>query len=181
MVVRYEVDAAFPSSTKPAPKDVSSVDALATLLSGASLGASESPPPTAGLTVVRAGAPVPQSAVLELTTRSTRNAPGFDWAEALPQLLLSRTPTHVLGVHERGAFAELRTNKLGSPTLRAAEADAQAGLQKLRAVLEAVQDLLLEDADGKKISLVCKNGKLTVYERTGKGLLPEETMARFET
>jgi hypothetical protein len=182
MVVRYEVDAAYPSTSTAAAKlePTGDVDDLAVLLSGASL-TNTAGKTIAGLSIVRAGATVPQDNILELTTRSTRNVLNFDWAEALPQLLLSRTPSHILGVHERGTFDELRKSSLGSAALRAAEAQAQSGLQGLRSVLETIQDTLLENAVGKKVSLVCKSGKLKVYERVGKGLLPEEAMARFDS
>jgi hypothetical protein len=184
MVVRFEVDACYPTLTdmKTSSSTASdNVDALADLLSGASLSKSEKSAPMVinGLTILRAGILVSQDKILELTTRSTRNAPDFDWAEALPQLLLSRTPSHILGVHERGTFTELRKNSIGSGALRAVEAQAQTGLGKLRSVLESIQDLLLEDTAGKKISLVCKAGKLSVYERKGKELLLEEVISRF--
>jgi hypothetical protein len=184
MVVRYEVDAAYASSAVRMQKPTSAADAddLADLLAATSLktGSKAVRTTVEGLTIVRAGTLVPQADVLELTTRSVRNAPDFDWAEALPQLHLSRTPTHILGVHERGTFEELRITNLGSTSMRSAEAAAQRGLRKLRQVLEVIQDMLLEDAVGKRLTLVCKDGKMKVYERTGKGLLPEGILARFD-
>jgi hypothetical protein len=186
MVVRFEVDACRSSSTVPKkPTDkTTNVDELATLLSATSLSSKSRTLPTkkdpSGLTVIHAGTLAPQSSILELSTRSTRNAAEFDWPEALPQLLLSRTPAHILGVHERGQFFELRNRALGSPELRDAERLAQTGMKKLRVVLESLQDFMLEEAIGKNVSLVCKDGVLKVFEREGEaGLLPDEDVKRF--
>jgi hypothetical protein len=186
MIVRFEVDACHPtkSSIQRSGTNASNVDDLADLLSGASLSSGTGKSPvtkdTSGLTVIRAGALAPQSAILELCTRSTRNAAEFDWPEALPQLLLSRTPAHILGVHERGTFHELRTSTVGGAALRDAERTAQTGLKKLRVVLEALQDFMLEEAMGKRVSLICKDGVLKVYERESEtGLLPEDAVKRF--
>lgn len=179
MVVRYEVDACSPSLPRAGEspsRSGSNVDDLADLLAGASLTNAKKP-----LSIIRAGTVVPQADILELTTRSVRNAPDFDWAEALPQLHLSGTPMHILGVHERGTFSEMRKTRIGSAELRSAEAKAQLGLRKLRAVLESIQDVMVcGDLSGKKVSLLCKDGKLRLHERKGADLVPESVLKRFE-
>jgi hypothetical protein len=184
MVVRYEVDACSRSSlgAEDSPsRSGSNVDDLTDLLAGASLTDAKKSQEHTQLSIIRAGTVVPQADILELTTRSVRNAPDFDWGEALPQLHLSGTPMHILGIHERGTFQEIRKTRIGSTELRSAEAKAQLGLRKLRAVLESIQDVMVGgDLSGKKVSLVCKDGKLRLYERKGADLVPESVLQRFE-
>jgi hypothetical protein len=133
------------------------------------------------LCVISAGAPPPSSGLLELNTRSTKTAPNFKTAEALPLLMLSGTAAVVLGIHEQGAFGLLRRIACDDPALEAARVQAQPALKRLRRVLEEVQDLMLGDALGKKVSFVCRDGVFQAYERnTEVGMLPDEHAKRFE-
>jgi hypothetical protein len=192
MVVRFEVDACLPlSKTTTAqgseaansrPPKATDVDDLSQLLSSAHI--TPDPPSTHkmhGISYRTAGTLVPQQSLIELTTRSARNIISFNWAEALPQLWLSRTANHILAVHERGTFTSVTRRSLeGSAELRAATAGAQLSFKKLRRVLDAIQELLVERGREARLTLVCRNGVLEVFERTDDwSVLPKEVLKRF--
>lgn len=177
MVVRFEVDACIPSevsrtSTSTTAKSSSNVDDLIGALSGVSLrteGSSplSSPPATKGsgtfpkVTIISGGSVVPQSSIVELTTRSVHNATSFDWAENYPQLFLSQSAHHFLAVHERGRFREVNKRKLESAELKKVAADSiQAGLKKLRRLLDIIKELAIKHGERGRLSLVCQGGEL---------------------
>jgi len=190
LVVRFEVDACVATQTKPPRKSAGDVDDLSSLLSG--LAVSSTPSATSSsraaastnirsLTVIRAGAEVPQGNILELTTRSERNAENFDWGESYPQLYLSQTPHLYLAVHSRGKFMRVQKEKLGSSKMIGVERSLQVGLKKLRAALETIQDLVIDHGKDGRISFLCQDGELRAYERESRATcLPEDVIARFE-
>jgi hypothetical protein len=186
MVVRFEVDACIPTSaqTSGTKKKVESIDDLADKLAGTSLAAKSSISTSTsshGLTVHNGGAVVPHSSLVELTTRSERNAAQFDWNDAYPQLFFSRTPHHFLAVHNRGRFVEVNKRQLGSSELQAVERKIQPNLKKLRAALDLIKDVVLKHGQRGRLTVVCREGKLEVFERTSNvSCLPDEVMARFE-
>ena len=128
MVVRFEVDAQV--ATAPirsrdipgGPDDLS--EALAGLSFSCRTPAHEAPPPAphrtspdnldAIVTVVRGGTRIPQSSIIEISTRSTKSAQRQNW-ETDTQLFLSQTPVHYLAVHQRGVFNTVTTRPLNSP------------------------------------------------------------------
>ncbi|KAJ6555034.1 hypothetical protein DFH09DRAFT_577992 [Mycena vulgaris] len=184
MVVRFEVDACIPSAAKPS-KPVQNIDDLADSLSGITLGAPTKAAPASktrnGLTVIAGGAPVPHTAIVELTTRAERRAAEYDWTEAYPQLFFSQTPHHFLAVHNRGRFAEVQKRKLGAPELRAVERTLQPSLKKLRAALDVIKALVVKHGQRGRLTLVCQGGKLQVFEReSNASCLPDDMIARFE-
>lgn len=197
LVVRFEVDACTPrpqpKTTKPAAKAApvtagSNVDDLSNLLSGLKVSSTPATTTTASsptssqsdIAVIRAGYEVSQSAIMELTTRSERNAVNLDWKESYPQLFLSQTSQHILGVHMRGSFRRVETRRLDSSEMRSVEADCQRTLKQLRAMLKVIQDLVREHGQRGRLSLVCQGGILKVYERESKeSSLPDEVMDRF--
>jgi hypothetical protein len=205
MVVRFEVDACFPpsstsknvsTSTSQAAVSGDDVDDLAALLSGTKITDTSSSKPSrttsgsaglkstegsSGLIVRSVGTLVSQNSIIELTTRSVRNAATFSWPEAFPQLWLSQTPYHFLAVHERGTFTSVTRRSIDGTELRAVAADAQASFKKLRRVLGAIQELIIERGRDARLSLVCRNGMLEIFERTdGKSLLPKELIKKFD-
>jgi hypothetical protein len=205
MVVRFEVDACLPSKStsrlkiEAPPLAITSgddVDSLALLLSNTQI----SEPSSSAVSRVRHtpstaivksdGAPfleicavgnlVPQKDLIELTTRSERNAATFSWREAFPQLWLSQTPHHYLAVHNRGTFSSIQRRTIEGEDLLAIAADAQQSFRKLRKVLGAIQELLIEQGREARLSLVCRNGVLEVFERTdGRNVLPDKVLKRF--
>lgn len=200
MVVRFEVDActAQPTSTpvraparttRPRTSNdaLPSVDSLADALGGLNFSSRPTPPHIASgtptsITVIRAGSQVPQSAVVELVTRSQNYVDQFDWAEQYPQLLLSYTPHLFLGVHNRGTFDRVKKHALGSAELRPVETDPkiQRAFRQLVAILRTIQDLVKSQGQRGRLTLLCQDGLLKVYKRTSNaGVLPEDELARF--
>ena len=156
--------------------------------SGVNIGVATKPPTTivkgmtnSDITVIHAGSAVPQSSIVELTTRSQRNATFFNWQESYPQLFLSNTPHHYLAVHERGRFVEVQKRHLESTELKRIAADSiQEAFKKLRRVLDDIKKLAVKHGETGRLSLVCKNGELKVYERLNKdSCLPDEVLERF--
>ena len=196
MVVRFEVDACLPSedsnpktTKKRDADDEDPEDALLGALSGLSIGASarrstkstSSPLTSTDLKIFRAGTKVPQSSLIEMTTRSEISAAKFDWGDAYPQLYLSQTPYHHLAVHRGGTFFSIAKRQIGKNDLIAIESRAQLGFKKLRKVLREIQTRVKEGGAGGRISLVCKDGILKVHEKTSKeSCLPEDLLALFE-
>lgn len=172
-------------------KSADDVDDLSSLLSG--LAVSSTPSRTSasrgsqpstisdGLKVIRGGSEIAQEDIAELTTRSERNAANYDWTETFPQLYLSQTSHLYLAVHNRGRFLRVEKEKLGSRRLTMVEEDLKVNLKKLRASLESIQDIVLDKGNDGRLSFVCREGVLKVYERESRAsCLPESVLARFD-
>ncbi|KAF9017281.1 hypothetical protein BDZ89DRAFT_1074911 [Hymenopellis radicata] len=162
MVVRFEVDACLPTT--------SDIDTLTDAISNISLSPSSSSVtritglgnPLQTLTVKRGGFLVPQSAILELSSVSYKRADTYEWAESLPQLYMSNTPQHFLGVHDRGRF--LRYAKLRTVNL-----DKGALMQNLAILGQG------------RLTLVRDGPEVRVYAReSDEACLPEAYMKKFE-
>jgi hypothetical protein len=192
MVVRFEVDACLPAAPNAETVE-DSVGSLVAQLANTSL-STVSPSSSSkivqtfpsssnlSLTLCAAGAPVAQSRVVEMTTRSKTSKNRFSWPEAFPQLWFSQTPTHILALHEEGNFVEIKERQLGTDETRAPEVAAQPGFRKLKAVLEAIQELAVEYGSEARLSLVHKDGELRVYEVEGAGdCVPRELLRRFDS
>lgn len=193
MVVRFEVDACLPSDN-PEPKadddDEDDPDeALLGALSGLSIGTSSqstttsspSPLTSTDLKIFRAGTRVPQSGLIELTTRSEISAANFDWNDAYPQLYFSQTPHHYLAVHRSGTFFSIAKRKIGERDLVVIESRAQPGFRRLRKILGEIQTMVKKGGTSGRMSLVCKDGVLRVHERNSKeSCLPEDSLALFK-
>ena len=194
MVVRFEVDACLPSDN-PEPKADDDDDeddpdeALLGALSGLSIGTSSqstttsspSPLTSTDLKIFRAGTRVPQSDLIELTTRSEISAANFDWNDAYPQLYFSQTPHHYLAVHRSGTFFSIAKRKIGERDLVMIESRAQPGFRRLRKILGEIQTMVKKGGTSGRMSLVCKDGVLRVHERNSKeSCLPEDSLALFK-
>lgn len=162
------------------------VDSLTDVLSGlsvASTTSTSSPSHAEDIAVIRAGTQVPQSSVLELTTRSEKYIDEFSWAEQYPQLLLSYTPHLFLAAHNRGMFERMIEHKLGTEELRNIENNSriQRSFRQLAAALRAIQELVKEHGQRGCLTLICQpDGSLKVYQRTDQqGLLPDSELERF--
>ncbi|KAG6902422.1 hypothetical protein C0995_000348 [Termitomyces sp. Mi166 len=169
LVVRFEVDACVSAvslkTSQPRTTASSSgndLDDIIGALSGVSLRTgSAAPPPTKAtegseafptITIISGGFVVPQSSIIELTTRSTYNASNYDWKENYPQLFLSQTPHHFLAVHERGFFKEVNKRKLDSPELKKVAQAVQEELKKLRRLLDQIKDLVKKHGERGRLS-----------------------------
>ncbi|KAG6864833.1 hypothetical protein C0991_006893, partial [Blastosporella zonata] len=192
LVVRFEVDACIPAESptaSPVASPSGDLDSIIDALSGVSLRTDPAMPTlstaslgTSAVTVIPGGSIVPQSSIAELTTRSTQNASNFDWKESYPQLFLSQTAHHFLAVHERGYFKEINKRKLESPELKKLAVDEiQGDLKKLRRLLDLIKDLATKHGERGRLSLVCQNSELKVYERTSQSsCLSDETLRVFD-
>ncbi|KIM43046.1 hypothetical protein M413DRAFT_443856 [Hebeloma cylindrosporum] len=180
MVVRFEVDACIPPPAKYPRKSVSSIDDLTDSLSAITIGPASR---SGNLTVMEGGTEVSHTAVVELTTRSQTNMRnnGFDWKEAYPQLFFSQTAHHFLAIHIRGRFIDIQKRKLNSEELQNVAKDAQVELKKVRKALELIKEVVIEHGKKGRISLVCVQGKLKVYQRSSdESCLPQPALSLFE-
>jgi len=191
MVVRFEVDACIPSPQKPRiSKPAPNMDDLADSLAGIKLSTpssrltshSGSAGPTSGtLKVIKGGSVVPQSSIVELATRSEFNKVAFDWKESFPQLFLSQTPHHFLALHRRGRFTTINKRRLAAPELQSIEREVQPSLKKLKRVLDVIKGMVVKSGQRGRLSLVCLDGELKVFERTKQdSCLPDDFMERFD-
>lgn len=190
IVLRFEVDSCLLDQTSKA-KDNSAAtttkvdDDLSSLLSGLTVTSTSSSPATvldaSGLRIQRGGRQVPHEAILELTTRSERNADQFDWGNAYPQLFFSQTPNHYLAVHNSGTFTRIIKHTLDSTELKKIDKNAQGNFKRLRRALQDIQDVVKQHGQRGRLTLVHQNGTVKVYERTDtKSCLPDDIMKRFE-
>ncbi len=177
MVVRFEVDACLPHESKAD----GGIDALSDALSGISLSPETKIQglgnPHQTLTVKRGGFLVPESAILELSTVSSKRVDTYDWAEKLPQLYISNTPQHFLGVHDRGQF--LRTDK--QRTVNMEPGSLMQDLAKLKRVLEMIQEIVVDHGKKGRLTLVRDGSEIKVYARESvEACLPAAYMKKFE-
>ncbi|KAF8580649.1 hypothetical protein K439DRAFT_1415180 [Ramaria rubella] len=190
ILLRFKADACVQTPVRNTPKLMSKPDPLDELTSGLQRLTVAKFPETitsittggAPLSILTRGTLVPQSALLELKTRSFRSVNQFDWDDTYTQLFLSRTPNIFLCVHQTGTFQEVRKRTLAELETQVMARKAYEGLRKLRDILKGVQDILKEEGEGARLSLVCRHGaEIVVYERKSKdGLLPKEILRKFK-
>lgn len=190
MVVRFEVDACIPPApplaTKSRVASKPDVDALADTLANVSLSSATGTKVHTleddyGLRIRQAGSYVPQSHMVEIATISEKRHSQFDWSEAYPQLFLSQTPHHHLAVHDRGRFKMVEKRQLGSASLKVVEKKGQTALRQLRQALDIIKDVVAQHGKAGRLSLVCQEGQMKVYERSSNvSCLPEKIMEKFE-
>ncbi|ESK83892.1 geranylgeranyl pyrophosphate synthetase [Moniliophthora roreri MCA 2997] len=197
MVVRFEVDACLqkPSTgrqkSKLLPHASSSADdaldsitaGLAnTTISSSSTTSKIVPAGDRKLIVEKGGEVIPQDSVIELGTISQRRLTSgqLDWEEKLPQLLLSQTPLHYLGVHERGRFMEVQKRQVSSSELQGVKRRIDPVIKQLKSALEDIKRMVTQHGERARLSLVCRNGRLEVFERqSGDSCLPAEYLEKY--
>jgi hypothetical protein len=97
-----------------------------------------------------------------------------------PQLFLSHTPHHFLAVHDKGRFTLVEKRQLVSD-LRGVERTTQTSLRRLREALGTVKDMVVKHGKSGRLSLVCQEGAMKVYERSSQvSCLPEDMLKKFE-
>lgn len=195
IVVRFEVDACLPSTPTLSKSTIKfgnfDVDDLSSTLAATSISSPSSSSTTLipipmgdkrTLHVGRGGSVVPQSSLIELSTRSEKRLPDLRWEESFPQLFLSQTPHHYLGVHQTGRFVQIQKRQMGKdPELLMAEKTAQKNLKKLRVVLGLIREVVVDAGENGRLSLVCRDGNLEVYDRkSDKSRLPGFLMRQFK-
>ncbi|KAG6900310.1 hypothetical protein C0993_012742 [Termitomyces sp. T159_Od127] len=192
LVVRFEVDACLsqaPQRQSTVSSSGDDIDDIIGALSSVSL--KRAVPPRTNVTedsetspninVIAGGSVVSQSSIIELTTRSVLSASDFKWKEYYPQLFLSQKPHHFMAVHQRGLFKEVVKRKLESPELQATAQEMKEDLKLLRRLLHQMRELVKKHGERGRLSFVCQNGELKVYERTNRAsCLPDEALRLFD-
>lgn len=184
MVVRFEVDACLPPTRTRKSLDAA-VDDVSDLLAAVNLTSSSNTTSTSqsqySLNVVSGGYEAKSPTIMELTTRFEGRVAEFDWKDKYMQLFISQTPHHVLAVHNRGRFSEIRRTKLTDPQMRELEKELQPDLKALRKALDVIRKLVIDYGQRGRLSLVCKGGVMQVYSRTSQeSSLPDHMMALFD-
>lgn len=209
MVVRFEVDAHIftaanhraDSDTAKYPADPDTAkDELPNLLERLSLNtptasasalpseplipSSSLPDSDSVVTVVHGGIQIPQSSIIEITTRSVNGLQNHKWEETYTQLFLSQTPNHFLAIHQHGTFERVTKRVLNSPEFAdiAHREHMQRQLRLLVRLLHEIQRLTREHGRRGRLSLVGRKGRLELYGRSSEndtGCLPDSELARF--
>lgn len=181
MVVRFEVDACLPPTRSRKSIDAAAIDEVSQLLEAVNLtsGASSTSQSPYSLNIVDGGYEAKSAAIMELTTRFEGRVAQFDWMDKYVQLYLSQTPHHVLAVHNRGRFSEIRRSKLSE--FKDMEDRLQPDMKALKKALDTIQQLVIEYGQRGRLTLVCQGGVMKVYERTSQDSgLPDHMMALFD-
>ena len=134
-----------------------------------------------GLEVKVGGSFISQDRLVELKTCTSRKLKYHRWEHVYSQLFLSNTPNVFLAIHDHGHFHRVVKEKLDSPNLKHSSEKFQPQLWALVATLQAIQEMTITYGKKSRLSLVCEQGRLSVYERENKeSCLPAEILARFE-
>lgn len=190
LVVRFELDAYLRTSPSTSSRSRPTVaadaeeDSLADALSNLTVGSKTKTSPTASpgqLKIIKAGEEVPQSSLIEMKTRNPVSFQRLDLKSELPQLWFSQTPYHYVAVHDRGVFQSIRKDEVGKGEFIYAEEDIQVALRKLRVVLGSIQQLVKSRGLAGRLTLVCVEGVLKVYERgEHETCLPGDLLMLFD-
>ncbi|TFK74716.1 hypothetical protein BDN72DRAFT_788324, partial [Pluteus cervinus] len=184
MVVRFDVDACYPAEAPHTlSTDDTSVDDLVGALAGVNIGAPLNAAETAnvsGISVRRGGTLVPQSSLIELTTRSGANREFYDWRVSYPQSFLSEISNHILAIHRRGRFEVVEERRLSSGDRGQLQTEFQDRFKKLHSLLKFIRELVISHGRSGALTLVCEGHELRVYQRVVQAsCLPDEYLARF--
>ena len=136
--------------------------------------------------IVSRGVLVPQSSLIELGSKGARGVEleGIDWKEYFPQLFLSQTPHHYLGVHEKGYFRRIDMRAMKDSVLSAQQRIQQPEFDKLHALLQKIKALVVTHGEDARLSLVYRvqTKKLEVFSRKTPGTaLPDKWLDRFRS
>ncbi|KAL5501869.1 hypothetical protein ACEPAH_9130 [Sanghuangporus vaninii] len=189
LMVRFEVDACLhndtatqdrrdrPEAMRPIPGDEPQ-DILAALRK-MSIRSDDK------IEIVSRGILVPQSSLIELGTKSARGMElqGIDWLEYFPQLFLSQTPHHHLGVHEKGYFRRIDARALNDSVLSVQKQRQQPAFDKLHVLLQKIKEIVVAHGEDAHLSLVYRveTKKLEVFLRKASGgVLPDMWLERFK-
>jgi hypothetical protein len=185
MIVSFDVDAYLPQTQTSKTSDITDLaDALAELsVSTASPVSSRETlyKDYPDIQIIRGGRVVPQSQVLDTKTLSKKNAINASLTAPYCKMWLSQTPNLVTGIHTSGHFVDVEKRKLRMEHFANADYEARPHFQKLRRLLGIIQEVVMEHGERGTLSLVCRKGKLEVFERSSKDkFLTGEILNRFE-
>ncbi|KAI0662130.1 glycosyl transferase family, a/b domain-containing protein [Cubamyces menziesii] len=180
LVMRFEADACI-------PQEGDLLDAFARLTVTSSSSSSHPPLPPAtvdsdtAIAVLRGGSLTPHSSLIEIATRSPKALTTHRWYETYTQLFLSQAQHFYVAVHQSGLFSEVAKHQLAVPRLAryAQDEHMQRSLRQLVRVLGAVQALVKAHGQRGRLSVVCRGGRLELFERLSAARLSDDELARF--
>ncbi|KAI0329003.1 hypothetical protein GY45DRAFT_1325551 [Cubamyces sp. BRFM 1775] len=138
--------------------------------------------PAPDLKVIRGGALIPQSSLIELATRSSQYVDRIKDADTFIQLFLTQSPVNLVAVHTRGVFDHVIRQELDAPEFAkfADDPEIQRKLSQFVALLREIQALVKLHRNIGTLSLICQKGKLEVYSRMeSEDVLLSSELARF--
>ncbi|KAG7440084.1 uncharacterized protein BT62DRAFT_643654 [Guyanagaster necrorhizus] len=120
----------------------------------------------------------PQSALVELTTKSKNNCSRASrMAYKHMQMCLAQTPNLICGTHQYGVFGKVVRREMSDE----GRGQREAKLRLLRDALGSIQQLVVDAGRGGRLTLVYKDRVLKLYRRSSmNSLLPEEYMRMFQ-
>jgi len=125
------------------------------------------------LVIIEGGTGVDDDKIMEMATRKNGKTDARDsWA----QLWLAQTPGHKLAVHRDGLFTEIKSKRI---SLDAPDSE-QAGLKKMRRLLEEIKTIVLQNPGERLTFVSLSRDSIEVYARQNRqDFLPSEEMAVF--
>lgn len=156
-----------------------SVHGLSTQFAGLSTSLSpEEQPHIPRIDMLYVGVDVQQGALVKMAIRPDGQV---DWKEVYPQLFLSATPHLFVATHSEGRVTRITKWEVGTPEMEEIERGLQPTFWKLKHALETIQELVILHGKSGRLSLVCENGIMQVYRRTGvESSLPDKLLSRFD-
>ncbi len=165
LVVRFEVDGCI-------LEDIGSEQTSMPTNSSTSPSSDTAPGP---VTIVSGGAVVPDSSIIEISSKK-QGVPG-SWRKRYEQMFFSQTPAIYVGTHTNGNFTSITKKTMRE--LDYVRQNMQPNLRQLCVAMTDIRNRLL-DAH-KRVSLVCKDHQLKVYEIVEEGMgLPEKYHVLFQ-
>lgn len=194
MVVRFSVDACTRPSAHEKSDDSgenaarNDADTLSSILSNMHVSEEvgqdievDTAASTPELDVIRGGTPVAQSSLIEITTRTERNAQAYNWIDTYPQLYFSQTAYRYMAIHNSGLFREVRKCALDGPRSEAIRKKLQGDFRALASALKTIQDLVIQHGEQGRLTLVFQDGTLRAFQRKSReSCLPDAMLRRFE-
>ncbi|TFY75225.1 hypothetical protein EWM64_g8787 [Hericium alpestre] len=179
MMVRFEVDAYIAGDHGAGSENLTTTatENLADLLANVDIVSDTSPSPN--LRIIRGGSEVPQDSIMTMETRSTKND-RYRWPDMYLKFYLSQTPWYFIGIHEDGKFITYRNHHVMGDGMAGRRRKVEKGLHRLGRALEMIQRVMVAHGTGKRLSLLCEDGVLGVYEWVSNAsCLPEDVKRRF--
>ena len=175
-LVHFEADGCLPGLL---PKDIDvdryqaekqETDSIGGLLSSTNKAKVSSPAPngedTPTLKALQGGNHIPQSAIFDLKTRSTKKKNVVDTiAEELPRLWISQTPNFILAYHTKGVFYDIHIYDVRDSVKKWEETNQEA-LVKFAVLLRKMVSFARSSDDGKlEIILQERSAELEIREQ----------------
>ena len=139
--------------------------------------------PAFALTVFRLAPALPTglSAAAQLAQLNALNRSYYAKLNARPDIYLTQTQHFYIGMHRQELFFQLIKHSLADEELAEHKRAAEAGFRKLGEALRAIQGIAVARGREKRLSLVCVEGQMNVYERVGaESCLTDDVRRRFE-